>query len=44
VTVEVRRVSYDAAAEADALEASGFPVRPGRPEQLLRGGDWPVRA
>jgi hypothetical protein len=44
VTVEARRVTYDATVEADALEASGFPARPGRREQLLRGRDWPVRA
>jgi hypothetical protein len=27
-----------------ALEASEFPVRSGRREQLPHGGDWPVRA
>jgi hypothetical protein len=27
-----------------ALEASGFPARSGRREQLLHSGDWPVRA
>ncbi len=43
VTVEVRRVAYGATVEADAPEASGLPVRPRRREQLLRGGDWPVR-
>jgi predicted phosphodiesterase len=44
VEVEVRRVPYDAAAEVAALEASGFPLRPGRVELLLHGGTWPVRA
>jgi predicted phosphodiesterase len=41
---EVRRVAYDAAAELAALLASGYPVRPGRAEQLRDGGQWPVRA
>jgi hypothetical protein len=44
VRVEVRRVAYDAAAEVAALEASGYPTRPGRAAQLLSGGAWPVRA
>lgn len=44
VTVKVRRVAYDAAVEVAALRASGYPIRPGRAEQLLSGGDWPVRA
>jgi predicted phosphodiesterase len=44
VSVEVRRVAYDAAAELAAARASGFPVRPNRGEQMLNGGEWPVRA
>jgi predicted phosphodiesterase len=43
VTVEVRRVAYDAAAEVAALRASDFPLRPARARQLIEGGDWPVR-
>jgi predicted phosphodiesterase len=44
VTVEVRRVAYDAAAEVEALRASGFPLREARAHQLLHGGDRPVLA
>lgn len=41
---EVRRVAYDAAAELAAARASGAPVRPQRGEQMLNGGEWPVRS
>jgi predicted phosphodiesterase len=44
VSVEVRRVTYDAAAEVEALRASGFPLRDARTRQLLHGGDLPVRS
>ena len=44
IAVELRRVAYDAAAEVRALRASGFPIRPGRDEALIHGGEWPVRA
>jgi predicted phosphodiesterase len=44
VSVEVRRVAYDGAAEVAALRASGFPLREARARQLVAGGDWPVRA
>jgi hypothetical protein len=43
VTGEVRRVTYGAAVEADPLEASRVPARPGRREQRLRGSAWSVR-
>jgi predicted phosphodiesterase len=44
VSVEVRRVEYDVAAEVAAIEASGYPLRPGRTRQMLEGGTWPVRS
>lgn len=44
VSVEVRRVTYDAAAEVEAIRTSGFPLRDARAHQLLHGGDFPVRA
>jgi predicted phosphodiesterase len=44
VEAATHRVAYDAAAEAEALRESGYPVRPGRLEQLVAGGDWPIRA